>query len=127
MKYKSHQLINRLGYWVPSMAVMAIIFSLSSFSTLPSPQVFAYDFFVKKVAHMFVFGLLFFTYALAINQGKEKRSWSFWLAFVFTFLYAVLDELHQSTTPGRHPQVTDVGYDVLGAYISFIWLKGLLI
>jgi VanZ family protein len=35
--------------------------------------------------------------------------------------YASLDELHQYFTPFRHPTVRDIGYDMLGVFIAFLW------
>lgn len=114
--------------WLPVVFWMGLIFYFSSISTLPSPQIFAFDFFVKKTAHMVIFGVLFFLCARALNDNSSPKSrWTFTLAFLFTLAYAVLDELHQSLTPGRHMKLTDVGFDMLGAFVVYLWLKRLLV
>jgi VanZ family protein len=35
-------------------------------------------------------------------------------------LYSATDEFHQSFTPGRHPAVTDVMIDAIGAAVALI-------
>lgn len=45
------------------------------------------------------------------------------LSIVMTIMYAVFDELHQLSTPGRSCSIFDVGVDTLAAIISgvFLW------
>lgn len=48
------------------------------------------------------------------------------LSIVMTVCYAVFDELHQLSTPGRSCSISDLGIDTLGAIISGIFLWKLL-
>lgn len=119
---------NTFSLWLPVVLWMGLIFYFSSITSLPSPQVFALDFFIKKTAHMVVFGVLFFLYARALNSNSSpKSSWNFTFAFLLTLAYAIFDEFHQSFTPGRYMKPTDVGFDMLGAFVGYLWLKRLLV
>lgn len=112
--------------WLPVLVWMVLIFTLSNHSTLPGPQVYLWDYIFKKLAHIIFFGFLFFLFARALNWNHKLQNWTFVWAFIFTILYAFSDELHQSITPGRHSQLTDVGYDTLGAAIMYLKLIRLI-
>jgi len=104
--------------WLPALFVMLVIFL---FSAQPSPDLPNFDWadkIVKKGGHVVGYALLAWSYWHGFDYQKEKR----WLAWLFTVLYAVTDEFHQSLVSGRHPSVWDVViFDNLGALIS-LWL-----
>lgn len=109
--------------WIPVVLWMGVIFFLSSLSVLPGSQIIWWDFIIKKTAHMIVFGILFLLIYRADNLGKNLESPRYWLAFVITFIYACFDEWHQSFVPGRSARVYDVGFDMLGATISYFVIR----
>ena len=42
-------------------------------------------------------------------------------AFVFCFLYACSDEVHQLFVPGRSGNIIDVGIDSIGSYFGILF------
>jgi VanZ family protein len=99
--------------WLPALVVMAVIFAFSSIPASEMPNFSWADLFVKKGGHVLVYSLL----ALTVWYGFDWRRDRIWLAWLITFLYAVLDEMHQSFVPGRHPWWADVALDSLAAAI----------
>lgn len=76
--------------------------------------------FIKKIGHVVIFGVLAGLYLWTFKGRRslvETRIPVFVLSFIFTMVYAVTDEYHQSFTPGRHATVTDVGIDAVGALV----------
>jgi VanZ family protein len=74
----------------------------------------------RKSAHIIVFGIL----AIFIYKVIEQYSYSYLVALLFTFLYAIFDEWHQSIVPDRTSAFKDVLFDIFGACIalSFLYL-----
>lgn len=105
--------------WLPVVGWCAVIFTLSSIPTLPSPKIIWWDFLLKKTAHVVEYALLYFLVFRALT-GKEKQTGKskYWLAFGFCLVYALSDEYHQSLVPGRHCKLMDVGFDSLGMLVS---------
>jgi VanZ family protein len=101
---------------------MGVIFFFSAQPVLPGFELDTLDFVFKKIAHMFVFAVLYFLIhrGLVLDQGLTKGRW--WQALVFCLLYAISDELHQSFSPNRHPSLRDVGFDMIGASSVFLWM-----
>lgn len=109
--------------WLPPLLWAGLIFLFSSQSGLPSPDDYLLDFIFKKTAHMFVFAVLYVLVWRAVQKSLRPQTvQADWLIPLFICLgYAMLDELHQSFTPGRSATLRDVGYDALGMLISSIW------
>lgn len=102
--------------WLPSLALMAVIFGFSSIQSAEMPRFGAFDFSVKKLGHALGYGLLATAYLRGMG-GKRP-----WLAWLMAVAYAATDEFHQSFVPGRNASPWDVLiFDNLGA------LAGLLI
>ena len=78
-----------------------------------------WDFIVRKIGHMGVFGILAPLVARALT-GSTFWSWKkiFAAALLLTFLYACTDEYHQSFTPGRVASFHDVAIDTVGAWLA---------
>jgi VanZ family protein len=107
--------IKSLLRWLPSALMMAVIFGFSSTPATKLPSFGSLDFMVKKGGHMLGYGLLALAYWYGLRF--QKRLW--WLALLFTILYAISDEFHQSFVPGRHPSWVDVlGFDGGGAVVA---------
>lgn len=99
---------------------MGFIFYLSSQTSLPGPELILGDFVFKKLAHMFVFGVLWYLLYRAYGHTWSAGWKAVCFGFVVAVLYAISDEFHQSMTPGRHPSIMDVGYDTLGMYLAYL-------
>lgn len=95
---------------LPPVLWAALIFVLSSRSTLPTPSVSGFD----KVAH---FGA-YFVLAVLTSRALHLR-WRGTTAAVITFVlgvaYGISDEVHQSFVPGREPDLADLVADGFGA------------
>lgn len=116
-----------LGTWVnaflPPIVWAVVIFTFSAQSSLHGAELTSLDFITKKLAHMFVYAVLYLLFyrAFQLTLSVKNTAWSWILPFVICFGYALSDEFHQSLVPGRYPSSKDVGYDMLGATIT--WLK----
>lgn len=110
-----------LAYF-PPMAWAGFIFFLSAQGILPSFEFSTLDFIFKKCSHMFVYGVLYFLLwrAVQITIPGPQRTVHWVLPLMLTLFYAISDELHQNTVPGRYATLRDVGYDMLGASIVFL-------
>lgn len=104
-----------LAYLAPIMWA-TLIFFLSAQEVLPGFTVSTYDFIFKKSAHMFVYAVLYFLLYRAYQKtNAQDRSIKVYLIPVLiAIIYALVDELHQSTVPGRYSTLRDAGYDMLG-------------
>jgi VanZ family protein len=113
------KLLKLFKAYAPAMLWAGLIFILSAQSALPGFDIVLYDFFFKKLSHIFVYGVLYFLLYRAANNDQPKvKNWI--VPFLITLAYASLDELHQVFTPDRHPSPVDIGYDMLGASIAFL-------
>lgn len=84
---------------------------------------------IRKLGHIVEYAILSILWFYAFNQGKKEWSWQPVLgALGISFLYAGLDEFHQSFVQSRTASVGDVGFDLIGAFLGQgIWaskLKG---
>ena len=101
--------------WLPAFLLMLIIFAFSSRTNSELPNFHSWDYFIKKGAHAFGYGLLALSYMYMFNWDKKR----YWLAWLLAILYSATDEFHQSFVPGRHSAVSDVLlFDNLGAIIT---------
>jgi VanZ family protein len=96
--------------------MMAAIFAFSSIPAAEMPHFSWADGFVKKSGHVVVFSLL----ALSFWHGLGWKSGKIGLAWGMAFLYAVLDEYHQSFVPGRNAWWADVAIDSAAAALA-LW------
>ena len=109
-----------LSLWLPVILWAAFIFYLSSIPHLRFLDNNLWDFIVRKIGHMGVFGILARLVARALTRKSTFWSWKkiFAASLVATCLYACTDEYHQSFTPGRHASPVDVGIDTVGAWAA---------
>ncbi|OZI13572.1 VanZ family protein [Bacillaceae bacterium SAS-127] len=79
------------------------------------------EFFIRKFAHLFLFGCLAATLFGVLVVWKPDEVWksAVW-AFIGTGLYAAVDEFHQMLTGGRSPLVRDVVLDLTGGLIALL-------
>ena len=88
---------------------MAIVFALSAQPDLNS-GLGDWDTLLRKLAHAFAFGLLWWLWRRALGRS--------WLAAAITLAYAVSDEWHQSFVEGRDGSARDVAIDAVGVIIA---------
>jgi VanZ family protein len=99
---------------------MAMLFGLSSLSTLPSPPG-GFSFYDVHIAAYAGLGALT---ARAMAKGTRDVTWRAVLgAIVISTVYGVSDEFHQRFVPGRSFDVLDMAADALGSVVgaSAVW------
>ena len=95
---------------------MGVIFYLSSRPGLSTglPQ----DFFIRKVAHVSEYALLtwltFRAFWLNIDKHETKKRAMLIVTFLFSVVFAVSDEFHQTFVPNREGRLRDVCIDAIG-------------
>lgn len=104
-----------LGRFGPPLALMAVIFALSSRRDL-DPGGGLLGGVIPILAHLGLFGLLF---ALLWRAAPRTPA----VAALVAILYGVGDELHQSTVPGRDATAFDVAVDALGVALTYVVLS----
>lgn len=79
-------------------------------------------FLVRKTAHFTEYAILGALFYLNLIQFPKLNSHikKLPLPILFSFLYAITDELHQVFVPGRSAQFRDVLIDILGASFGAI-------
>jgi VanZ family protein len=109
--------------WGPVIVYMAIIFSLSSQSSVPvGPQV------SDKLLHFVAYLGLAVVVVRAVGRGLPARVGlvTAIAAWALTAGYGLLDEVHQMFVPGRVAAVDDLVADAVGALagITLCWAWG---
>jgi VanZ family protein len=104
-----------LTVWLPVVAWAAVIFTLSSISSL-STGLGTWDTILRKGAHLTEYAVLGGLLYRAL--GREP------LALAVGIAYAATDELHQYFVRGRHASPVDVAIDAVGVAAGMlIWLR----
>jgi len=103
-----------VGRYAPALALMGVIFWLSSQSSLPQVGN-DLGVILSKVAHMTEFGLLWALWLRALPGTPPQAALR---ALAITLAYAVSDEYHQSFVPGRHSSAFDVAIDAAGVGVA---------
>lgn len=114
------KLATGLWHWLPPLIVMAVIFYVSSRTSLPQAEGEWIDALLKKLSHVAEYTLLFlllvraWKWTLDTWKGQNRNlARALWAALLTTAAYAVSDEIHQSFVPRRHGKPADVLIDVL--------------
>ena len=113
------KLARQAAPWVPPLALMAVIFALSS---MPADQEEHGTLYVlsRKLAHFCEYALLAALWWRALRTKLTQRA-ALGLALAICVLYAATDELHQTLVSGRSGRPLDVGIDAAGA-LTAVWL-----
>lgn len=110
-----------LEFWGPPIVWAIVIFSFSSRTFAPVSQVYWQDFIAHKIVHVIEYMILsLLLFRGFLNSGQTRKK-SFVASLVFSFAYGMTDELHQSLTPGRDPQLRDVLIDGMAATLG-LWV-----
>ncbi|MFE8696439.1 VanZ family protein [Cytobacillus sp. FJAT-53684] len=78
------------------------------------------EFFIRKMAHFSFFFLLGFFTLRALSLTLKSARGSVILSVLFIWIFAGLDEWHQSYTGGRTPLIEDSMLDILGGMLAII-------
>lgn len=107
--------------WAPVLLWAAMIFVLSSMSSLPAPPAG----FTDKHAHFVTYGVLAALLVWAMTDCTPSRtSWAVAAAAVaLAALYGASDEWHQSFVPGREMSALDLAADTTGAALAAVVLR----
>lgn len=116
-----------IGYWLPVVGWMGLIFFTSSRSDLPHLPEPWFDVVFRKATHAGAYALLVFWWWRALTRGRHANWPALLGSLVATLAYAVSDEYHQTFVPGRHGWGVDVMIDAAGAILAVLvlrWRKG---
>jgi VanZ family protein len=107
--------------WAPAALWVALIFWLSSMSSLPS----APEGITDKHAHFIVYGVFAALLVWGLTDRSPARTtWATVAAvIVLATLYGVSDEWHQSFVPNREVSGLDVTADAAGAATAAVALR----
>jgi VanZ family protein len=106
-------------YWLPVLIYAILIFYLSSIPGEDIPVVFRYQDVLLHIIEYAIFALLF-SRALKAYQPRLSFDKRFVAVFIFSFFYAVSDEIHQSFVPQRNCSLLDLMYDSIGIVAASI-------
>ena len=123
-----------IRYWLPPLAWMALIFYLSSRLRVSVTGKFLFDFLIFKILHMIEYAILYFLLFRAFyslnNPSTSLRTSQqlinnnkFIYPLIFSILYALSDEFHQTLVPTREGKIRDVLIDTAGIIIMYIYIK----
>jgi len=109
--------------------LMVVIFFASSQSAIAAPRVIGID----KIGHFTVYAWLGVLWA-RVPFIVRLKPLGIWTAVLVTSLYGIIDEFHQSFTPGRSVEFADWISDTTGALLAVaiyarwrglrMWLEG---
>lgn len=78
------------------------------------------DYPIRKLAHMTEYGILACFAFFAIIAWPIRGKKLYWLPLLWSFVYAITDEVHQLFVEGRSGKATDVLVDTAGAAIALL-------
>jgi VanZ family protein len=103
-----------LKRWLPALILCVLIFAASATPGAQVSDEFVVDFGVHKTIHLILYSALFFCFYRATKSVP--------LAMLFSILYGVSDEVHQTFVPTRQGSALDVLVDTLAVFISALAL-----
>ena len=111
-------------YWLPVIVYCAAIFIQSSFPTSQRIPDWRNLDKVLHVAAYAILGVLFFR-ALSTGRFSTNHKAAVILSILFSGLYGLSDEVHQSFVPGRSAEAADVLADFMGGILgaSYGWFR----
>lgn len=103
--------------WLPSLIIMAAIFTLSSLPASNLPFFGELDLLFKKGGHAIGYALLGLAYYYALPP-RLAVGYRWVVALLMAILFALSDEYHQSFVQGRTSSLRDVAIDTIGAAVA---------
>lgn len=113
-----------LKYHFPVIALSLALFIQSSFPSVELPVKEAFS--IDKVIHFCAYAVLCFLFFYSLNNQNKSiklKKYSLEFALLFTVLFGISDEIHQSFVPFRDADVFDAIADFLGALSVYIIMK----
>ncbi len=110
-----------LRLWVPPLALMAVIFYVSDQPDL-STGLGIVDLVARKVVHVGEYALLCALWWRALCPAARPRA-ALVASLTVSIAYAVSDEVHQSSVPGRTGTPIDVFIDAVGAGLAALVIR----
>ena len=112
-------------YWLPTLAYMALIWTLSSIPRVVAPVVIFK--MQDKVVHLIEYAILAILccYSVARTRPRWKTPAVFLLSAFAATLWGAIDEWHQSFVPNRNADLMDAVADALGAIIGCALFLGI--
>ena len=116
----------QLGYWLPPVVYVAIIFYLSSLSHPETLVPGLLPLFGDKLIHAGEYGLLGILCYRAFRYGSGLTTGTAVLmAIAAATLYGVTDEIHQAFVPLREADPWDLVADLAGSTVAaLLWMWG---
>ena len=108
-----------LLYWIPTILWMGVIFYLSNQPDLKT-NLGIWDLILRKLAHLFEFGILTLLIWRALRQSLASSIKPIIFSGIIALLYAISDEIHQLFISKRVGSPVDVGIDCAGILIVII-------
>ncbi len=123
-----NRLMTFIRRYLPVILWSAVIFLFSSCETPPSPQDTLLNLLLKKTAHLIEYAILYLLTFHSFNPRPQRNNQqltinNYLYPLIFTILYAVSDEIHQSFVSGRHGRAADILIDAAGALIVLLKIK----
>lgn len=107
-------------FWIPVLVWAGFIFYLSSIPDLESGL--KQDFILRKIAHILEYAILTFLFLRALIKERLSIGRVVVFSLIFSLLYALSDEYHQTFVFGREGTLKDAGIDSIGILImSLVW------
>jgi len=103
---------------LPAIAVMTMIFVLSSQSGLRISDDADIDGPMRTLAHFTVYAILAAVLLLGLSGKSGPTLGGVLVAFAAALLFAVSDEIHQAFVPDRAAEIEDVLVDSVGAVVG---------
>jgi VanZ family protein len=111
--------------FVPLVIWMALIFLLSSRSTLLEIESQVGERLVFKSSHIVAYAVLTWLCWRALSSPRHTDWPLLATVFALAVLYGISDEFHQLFVPGRHGRLADVFFDAGGALLMILLLRWL--
>jgi len=106
---------NKYLKFLPAIVWMCFIFYLSSGQTTAITGTTTQRFLILKSFHLIEYAVLFICFRLAGFSSKKS--------LLFSYIYALTDEFHQSFVPGRTSLFRDTIIDFIGSLLAHIIIR----
>ena len=117
-------MIKKISSWVLVFLWSALIFYLSNIPYLRIEQLGFLDFVLRKIVHITEYAVLCILYIRAFkNTTKLADTKVYLLSVIFSIIYAITDEIHQSFVPGRSCNFFDLLFDTTGVLLGSVIYK----
>ncbi len=108
--------------WFNILLLILITIEIWYISSIPSPSMASTGISIIPVFyHFIVFFLFSFFLHISLNQKKKITPTILILTIFICIIYAIIDEVHQIITPGRHCGIIDILTNSAGIFLGSIF------